>query len=331
MSGTKVQVTATAKLGTTMFVLLLLLLVAPLSAQQSSGDAALVQQFFPQSLIAESTADFKAGGPPPFQASAFAEADLNGTGNNDFLVAAYTNGFSAVARVLRKQGTSVVLANEPQIPLLGGIYPTVTLIDLDNDGKPEVVIGLSSARGGVADWIFKWNGSALQLFGPTEADLSGNTTTMLGDAVFVDLDGNGILEIINPPEFNSVPPGSPGPFIYTVFALKNGVYAPTGATLNFFQTYVRTHGAPVAAGDTFTVSDSTIPYVMTIVNGDPHGANRVSSATITLNGTVVAGPDVFNQNVATAKIPVTVSTNNSITVKLASAPGSKLTVTLGPK
>jgi hypothetical protein len=324
------QITATAKLDTTMF-LLLLLLVVPLNAQQASGDAALVQQFFPQSLITESAADFRAGGPPSFQASAFAEADLNGTGNNDFIVAAYTNGFSAVVRVLRKQGTSAVLANEPQVPLLGGIYPTVTLIDLDNDGKPEVVMGLSSARGGVADWIFKWDGSALRLFGPTEGDLSGNTTTMLGDAVFVDLDGDGIPEVINPPEFNSVHPGSPGPFVYTVFALKNGVYAPTGATLNFFQTYVRAGGTPVATGDTFTVKDATIPYVITIVNGDQHGGKRVSSATITLNGTVVAGPDVFNQGVAALKIPVAVSTNNSITVQLASAPGSELTVSIGPK
>jgi len=198
----------------------------PAIAGQQVGDAALVQQFFPQDLIDEADADFGIGGPAPFQATDFVAADLNGTGSADFLIAAYTNGFSAVVRVLRRQGTSAMVVAEPKLPLIAGIYPSISLIDVDEDGRPEVVVGLSSARGAVADWIFKWDGASLVSIGPMQAELDGNGTTVLGDADFVDLTGSGTLQIVNPPEFNSVPRGSTTPATFTVFALNNGVSCP---------------------------------------------------------------------------------------------------------
>src|SRR5215510_12147285 len=97
----------------------------------------LVRQFFPQWLITEANADFAQGGPPPFQAFAYADADLDGTGARDFIVAAYSNGFSGAVVVLRKQATSAVQVAAPSFPLMGGIYPNVTMLDVDNDGRPE--------------------------------------------------------------------------------------------------------------------------------------------------------------------------------------------------
>src|SRR5262249_3077124 len=127
----------------------------------------LVRQFFPQWLITEANADFAQGGPPPFQAFAYADADLDGTGARDFIVAAYSNGFSGAVVVLRKQATSAVQVAAPSFPLMGGIYPNVTMLDVDNDGRPEAIVSFSSARGSGADWILKWNGTTLQSIGPT--------------------------------------------------------------------------------------------------------------------------------------------------------------------
>jgi hypothetical protein len=291
----------------------------------------LVQQFYPPSLVAESDAEFKAGGPALCQDLAFVEADLNGTGTKDFIVAAYTNCLSAVVRVLQKQGSSAILANEPHLPYMGGIDSQVTLIDLDNDGRPEVAVQFSSGRGAWTDWIFKWKGTALQVIGPTTTEADGNLETLLGDAVFIDLNGDGILEIIDPPEFNSVPVGSDEPITYAVFTMKNRIYVSSGMTFNFFESYFRHQGAPVDSTDHFTVSKPDVPHVMTIVNGDGSGGRRTSSATITLNGRVVAGPNDFIQKVSTLTIPVTLSSRNTVTVRMGGDPGSRLIIGIGPK
>src|SRR6516164_7173193 len=136
--------------------------VALSATAQPASDAALVEQFFPQSLVDESAADFAGGGPEPSRFSDFVAADLNATGVPEFLVAAYTNGFGAVVRVLKKQGGSAVLVAELRLNL-GGFFPTVSLIDLDNDRPPEVVVEFSGATGAMIDWIFKWNGAEFKL------------------------------------------------------------------------------------------------------------------------------------------------------------------------
>jgi len=151
-------------------------------------DKDLVNQFFPDFLIEESEEDFAKGGPAPFRTSAFAVADLGGTGT-DLIVAAYTNGFSAAIRVLRREGTAAVLVDEPALPLLAGIFPCVTLLDLNHDGRPpEVITSFSSGRGTGADWVFRWNGSALVFIGPSSVDANGDVSTLLSGADFIDLD-----------------------------------------------------------------------------------------------------------------------------------------------
>ena len=151
-------------------------------------DEDIVNQFFPEFLIEESEEDFANGGPAPFRTSAFAVADLDGTGT-EFIVAAYTNGFSAAIRVLRRQGTSALLVDEPALPLLAGKFPSVTLLDLNHDGRPpEVITSFSSGRGTGADWVFRWNGSALVFIGPSSVDANGDVSTLLSGADFIDLD-----------------------------------------------------------------------------------------------------------------------------------------------
>jgi hypothetical protein len=108
-----------------------------------------------------------------------------------------------VVRVLRKTGSSATLVSEPMLPLMGGIIPEVSLIDLDGDTRPEILVRYSAATGGFSSWIFKWTGSVLTSFGPTQTDEDGDVTTALNDVGFLDVTGDGIPELLNPPEFKS--------------------------------------------------------------------------------------------------------------------------------
>ena len=108
--------------------------------------------------------------------------------------------------------------------------------------------------------------------------------------------------------------------------LPAGAQAST-ATILGSTTYTRTTGAPNQYTTTFTAPAWIVsPYDLHIVNGDSSGNNRVSSATITLNGVQVAGPSNFNQNVATLDVNVTLQASDTLQVTLASKPGSYLTI-----
>ncbi len=98
---------------------------------------------------------------------------------------------------------------------------------------------------------------------------------------------------------------------------------------NFYKTFVRATGKPFAVAQTFFAQPGT-QYVMTIVNGGS-GSKHVSSATITLNGIDIVGPSDFNQNTSAFKIPVTVLKSNTLSVRLASAPGAQITIGIGPQ
>lgn len=306
----------------TLVIIGILLAVLPSSSQQSD-DAAIIEQFFPPSLASQSEARFSRGGPRPTKHSDFVAADLDGTTNSDYLVAGYTNGFSGVVRVLRKQNNSATLVGESALPLMGGILPNVSLVNLDADARPEIVVHFSSAPGGSSSWIFKWTGSALSLFGPVKIEEDGNVTTMLYDASFEDLTGDGIPEILNPPERTF--PDDPT----TVYQLVGVTYALTSMKLYYLQPFVRRTSAPVTETKTFSVTDPTQQYVLIISNGDEGGEKRASSVEITLNGTSVAGTSQFNQQVRVLQIPITVTDTNTLSVRFAGAPESEILISIG--
>ena len=287
------------------------------SAYGQSNDAAIVDQFFPESLISESDTDFNNGGLPPVRHTSFVAADLNGTGQADFLVAAYTNGSSAVVRVLRRQGTSATLVAEPALPLMGGIIPEVSLVDLDGDSRPEIVVHYSAATGGYSAWIFKWTGTALTVFGPTEMD-DGDVTTVLHDVGFRDVTGDGIPEILNPPEHKA------SDLTTTVYQLVGGAYTQISTKIYESRSFIRRTATPQTETITFDLVDPTMSYVMLIRNGDDAGADRASSVQITLNGNEVAGTSQFNQQVQVYRLPITVSDSNTLSVRFAGQPQSQI-------
>jgi hypothetical protein len=82
----------------------LVLLIVPLAAQaQQLTDQQIVDQFFPQWLSDDSVQDFNGGGPAPTRFSAFVAADLDGTGNANYLAAAYSNGTAGAVVIIQKQ------------------------------------------------------------------------------------------------------------------------------------------------------------------------------------------------------------------------------------
>jgi hypothetical protein len=282
----------------------------------------VVEEFFPQELIDESQADFQQGGPAPFRARAFALADLDGTGMANYILAAYTNGVSAAIRVLRLQGSTATLAFEPNRLLLIGIYPAVELVDVENDGRPEVAVHFSGGRGTLTDWVFKWTGTELRLIGPSTVDERGNVFTRLFESSFFDVDGDGILEIVQSP------PGSPTEI--------TEVYKFDGQKFNlitsqvYFETFYRQTATPVTETRTFQVQNPGSGFVLTIINGNREGDNRVSSGTIKLNGVVVMTPNDLNQQVRTVVRQVTVLANNVLEVELAGKPTGQVLVTVEP-
>jgi len=67
---------------------------------------------------------------------------------------------------------------------------------------------------------------------------------------------------------------------------------------------------------------------LVVVNGGADGSNRVSSASIYLNGRRVLGPSDFNQRVERIVLPVPLESSDELRVVLNSAPGSYLTVSV---
>jgi len=110
------------------------------------------------------------------------------------------------------------------------------------------------------------------------------------------------------------------PFLVTAFmavmvlGIPQHVFAQAAASAPVFgpQTYTRTTGAPNEYNDDVHCSHvDRFTYNLHIVNGDASGKNRVSSATIALNGVQIAGPSDFNQNVATIDRSVALQATNT--------------------
>src|SRR5207244_3263708 len=106
--------------------------------------------------------------------------------------------------------------------------------------------------------------------------------------------------------------------------------APTSCTTFWGpRTFTRTTGTKDVFTETITIPASLAsPFVLRVQNGNTDGTNRLSSATIEIDGAVVASPPDFNQNVAGFDRAVTLTARTTLKVTLASAPGSLMTLSL---
>jgi len=108
--------------------------------------------------------------------------------------------------------------------------------------------------------------------------------------------------------------------------------AHSGSSITTFgpRRFDRTTGPPNQYLEQFSLpANAASPYTLHIQNGNTDGTNRVSSATVKLNGVVILSPNDLNQNVAGVDRTVTLVSANALEVSLASVPGSYLIIDIG--
>src|SRR6266516_424050 len=100
--------------------------------------------------------------------------------------------------------------------------------------------------------------------------------------------------------------------------------SPDASFLVFgLERFIRSGGTPVTETRHFTTSaTAAAPYRMCIVNGNANGTQRISSATIMVNGVSVVTQSELNQHVGGLMKEVTLQRNNTITISLNATPGS---------
>jgi hypothetical protein len=91
--------------------------------------------------------------------------------------------------------------------------------------------------------------------------------------------------------------------------------------------YMRTTGPPQTFTDTFSRCGTAACQIV-VVNGNADGTNRTSSAFVYLNGRLIIGPRDFNRRVDRIVRTVALGDQNELSVSLASAPGSFLTISV---
>ena len=84
--------------------------------------------------------------------------------------------------------------------------------------------------------------------------------------------------------------------------------------------YIRTTGKPNTYSDTFQACNAEAAYNLVAENGEG-GRDRLSSASITLNGQEIIKEKEFNQQVDKIEKTVTLQTENTLDIKLQSGPG----------
>jgi hypothetical protein len=91
--------------------------------------------------------------------------------------------------------------------------------------------------------------------------------------------------------------------------------------------YTRAAGPPQTFTETFEHC-GTAECQLVVINGNADGINRISSASISLNGVEIVGRRDFNQQVATIVKPVELAELNELTIRLTSKPGGFLIVSV---
>ena len=105
----------------------------------------------------------------------------------------------------------------------------------------------------------------------------------------------------------------------------------SGCTMTVFgpRQFDRTAGAPNQYVEQFSLPAGTnAPHTLHVQNGALEGTDRVSSATIKINGVAILAETDLNVNVASVDRPLTLGAENQVDVKLDSDPGSYLIINI---
>jgi hypothetical protein len=237
------------------------------------------------------------------------------------LVAVYSNGEQTAVSVIATDGPTLLATVIPRD--MTGPRPALRVLDLDGDKRPEVIVGVQQPRGYTIDWIFRWTGSTLALIGPLDEEFPDAPHSDLTNATFLD-DGSGRVLIIDQKTGDVTDDdGVRHPTsTFMMYTIANGVTAPA-APLDFFTSFCRTKGAPVAVSRSFTMPPDNLTRDLVLING-PAG-HRVTSAIVFLNGQRVALPNDFSERMQRFQMHLdTLPAENSLSVEVRGDPGAIL-------
>lgn len=252
------------------------------------------------------------------------------TDSPDLLVAGYPDG--AVQMLKRQQDDTYerVALFAPSGLSMFGFFCRMDLVDLDNDGTPEILFALDDGGTGkeiTTDWYFRWNGKDFVNLTPVT---DGESELIKSYSIDIDLDGK--LEVIG------LDPEPGGTLTETEFYNAGQVvYSLRPGGLHRQKAISYSEQFKQAA--TGRVEESTIlnfrrppagDFRITIVNGSAGGAHRMSSATVALNGEQVIAAAEINPGVATLSKVVQLKKENDFKLTLEGAPGSTLILVVEP-
>lgn len=305
---------------TAVIVIFLLTWFPALTIAGESDDEKLVASLFPGRLTIESALFTD----PPVKEYVFVRADLEKPGALNYVVALYTNSVSSVLEVIRPGLDGGVLVTGGTEFRLAGGSGALKLRDLDGDGRPEILASVRFNRG-IETWIFAWRGGKVVWLGPKATFPDGHALTAVGQPEVLDLDGDGIAELVEPCQF---PEDVADEGI--VYALTNGTYSKR-TSVRFTRSYLRGQGTPVVQTERFAGIDGSRDFQLRIVNGDDRGDHRSSNSVVKLNGAVVAGPEAFKPEMRCLVVPVVLSAENRLEVEMSGEPSSAISVLIERK
>ena len=249
----------------------------------------IVNEFFPQARLAADD--------PRDRRSCYGVLETTSSGNASLIVAGYTNGFSAVARVLGKDasGSFSIFDETPATVNMRGITCEVEFADFDSNGHLDVLLTLDAIKGSES-WAFKWSGSGLVNLTPTYIE-SGRQRSSLIDAALVDVNRDGSLQILTSPGHISTKLAEPMELPYQVFMLCPSGYEHQQFII-FYGTFNVTDDSYLSAMSFVLPQGATAPYTIKIMNGDKLGRHLVGDGSIRLNGVELLSGAKLNDHTA---------------------------------
>jgi hypothetical protein len=176
------------KLGLALVVILLsqAFLEAQTATQPADPMIVKLQAFTPQRIL-------DLNKPPRKVRIQYVRADLEGTGKFDLILAVYLAQAGGKIRVLRDVSGSLQLAADldpsKQLDTSGTVG--LEIIDIAQTGKPQIEVKSYGSHAQYDLDLLTWTGTSLRSLLPPGGSFE--------NAVFADIDGDGMLEIVTPP------------------------------------------------------------------------------------------------------------------------------------
>jgi hypothetical protein len=292
------------------------LLLTVTAEAQTDTDKALVASLVPERLRTPNLPDL-----PRY---VYKRADLDGSGRQDYIIAAY-DGVRSALRVIRPGAQKDLVVDETSDRLFLGPDMRIRLEDLDSDGKPEIIVSNGVRGGDGTAWLFGWRDRHLVILGPTRTTGQTPYRVLWSQLEHVEIgaDNNGKPELVSYKR---------GETMHPILARDaDGIYRPTAATVCFARHHLEQAEGYKGFSAEFTASPQSRVRI-SVVNGDSDGHHRTSGP-LYLNGQILVSSELLNNSARAFTIPVLSGTErvNLLVVRTSEADADiTVTVTLDP-